>query len=66
MFLGIAVDLGALLYFFRPFPSPYRAGVPGRLVPVGSGLRQSKRSCKQGFGAFLVGEANQSQKRCFG
>ena len=36
MFLGIAVDLGALLYFFRLFPGPYRAGVPGRLVPVGS------------------------------
>ena len=34
--LGIAVDLGALLYFFRPFPGPYRAGILGRLVPVGS------------------------------
>ena len=34
--LGIAVDLGALPYFLRLFSSPYRAGVPGRLVPVGS------------------------------
>ena len=33
--LGIAVDLSALPYFLHPFPGPYRAGVPGRLVPVG-------------------------------
>ena len=33
--LGIAVDLSALLYFLRPFPGPYRAGVPGQSVPVG-------------------------------
>ena len=33
--LGIAVDLSALPYFLRPFPGPYRAGVPGRLDPVG-------------------------------
>ena len=32
--LGIAVDLGALPYFFHPFPGLHRAGVPGRLVPV--------------------------------
>ena len=31
-FLGIAVDLGALPYCFRPFPGPHRAGVSGRLV----------------------------------
>ena len=36
-FLGITVDLGALLFFFRPFPSPYQTGVPDRLVLVGSG-----------------------------
>ena len=29
-------DLCALPYFLRPFPGPYRAGVPGRLVLVGS------------------------------
>ena len=34
--LGIAVDLSALPYFLRPFPGPYRAGVSGQLVPVGS------------------------------
>ena len=34
--LGIAVDLSALLYFLRSFSGPYRAGVPGRLAPVGS------------------------------
>ena len=34
-FLGIAVDLSALPYFFCPFPGPYRAGVPGQLVLVG-------------------------------
>ena len=36
MVLGIAVDLSALPYFLHLFPSPHRAGVPGRLVPVGS------------------------------
>ena len=36
MVLGIVVDLSALLYFLHPFPGPYRAGVPGRLVLVGS------------------------------
>ena len=34
--LGIVVDLSALPYFLRLFPSPYRADVPGWLVPVGS------------------------------
>ena len=29
-------DLCALPYFLRPFLGPYRAGVPGLLVPVGS------------------------------
>ena len=28
--------MSALPYFLCPFPSPYRAGIPGRLVPVGS------------------------------
>ena len=35
-FLGIAVDLNALSYLLRPFLDPYRAGVPGWLVPIGS------------------------------
>ena len=34
--LGIAVDLSALPYFLRPFPGLHRAGIFGRLVPVGS------------------------------
>ena len=36
MVLGITVDLSALPYFLRPFPGPHRAGVPDRLVLVGS------------------------------
>ena len=47
-FLGIVVDLGALLYFFRPFPSPYRAGVSGRLVPVGSDCASRRRAVSRG------------------
>ena len=34
--LGIEVDLSSLSYFLYLFPGPYRASVPGRLVPVGS------------------------------
>jgi len=62
--LGIAVDLSALPCFLRLFHSPYRVGVSGRLVTVGSDLRQSERSCKQGFGASPVGEAGRSRKWC--
>ena len=58
-------DLCALPYFLRPFPDPYRTGVPGRLAPVGSD-RASQRGYNQGFIAFLVGEAGQSRKWCFG
>ena len=29
-------DLCALPYFLRPFPGPYRAGIPGRWIPVSS------------------------------
>ena len=32
--LGIAVDLSVVSYFLSLFPSPYRAGVPGRLVTL--------------------------------
>ena len=55
--LGITVDLSALPYFLRPFPSPYRAGVPGQLVPVGE-AGQSRR------GAVSRGSAHsQLEKR---
>ena len=37
-------DLCALPYFFRPFPSPYRTGVPGWLVPVGSDRASRRRA----------------------
>ena len=47
-FLDIAVDLGALLYFLRPFPGPYRAGVPGRLVPVGSVCASRRGAASRG------------------
>ena len=46
--LGIAVDLSAMPYFLRPFPGPYRAGVPGRLVPVGSDCASWRRAVSRG------------------
>ena len=54
---GIAFDLSALPYFLRLFPGPYRAGVPGRLVPVGS-------ICTSRRGAVSRGSAHsRSEKR---
>ena len=47
-FLGIVVDLSALPYFLHPFPSPYRAGVPGRLVLVGSDCARWRRAISRG------------------
>ena len=47
--LGIAVDLSALPYFLRLFPSPYRAGIPGRLVLVGSDRVGRKRAVSRGL-----------------
>ena len=47
--LGIMVDLGALPYFLRMFPGPYRAGVPGRLVPVGSDCASRGRVVSRGL-----------------
>ena len=41
--LGAAVDLSALPYFLRMFPGPYRAGVPGRLVPISSDRASRRR-----------------------
>ena len=46
--LGIAVDLSALPYLLRPFPGPHRAGVPGRLVPVGSDCASQRRAVSRG------------------
>ena len=55
--LGIAVDLSALSYFLHPFPGPHRAGVPGRLVLVGS-------DCASRRGAVSRGSAHsRSEKR---
>ena len=47
--LGIAVDLSASPYFLRPFPGPYRAGVPGRLVPVGSDCASRRGAVSRGL-----------------
>ena len=46
--LGIVVDLSALPYFLRPFPGPRRAGVPGRLVPVGPDCARRRRAISRG------------------
>ena len=40
------LTLCALSYFLRPFPGPYRAGVPGRLAPVGTDCASRKGACK--------------------
>ena len=47
--LGIAVDLSALPYFLCPFPGPYRAGVPDRLVPIGSDCASRRRAVSRGL-----------------
>ena len=41
-------DLYALPYFLRPFSSPYRAGVPGRWVPVSSDCASRRRAVSRG------------------
>ena len=57
MVLGIAVDLSALSYFLYQFLGSYRAGVPGRLVPVGS-------DCASWRGVVSMGSAHpRSEKR---
>ena len=48
MVLGIAVDLSALPYLLRLFPGPHRAGVPGRLIPVGSDCASWRRAVSRG------------------
>ena len=47
--LSIAVDLSALPYFLHPFPGPYRAGVPGRLVLVGSDCASWRKAVSRGL-----------------
>ena len=42
-------DLCALPYFLRLFPGPYRASVPGRLVPVGSECASWRRAVCRGL-----------------
>ena len=42
--LSIAVDLSALPYFLHPFLGPHQAGVPGRLVLVGSDCASWRRA----------------------
>ena len=42
-------DLYALPYFPRSFPGPYRAGVPGRLVPVGSECASRRGAVSRGL-----------------
>ena len=46
--VGIAVDLSALPYFLCLFPGPYRAGIPGRLVPVDSDCASQRRAVSRG------------------
>ena len=46
---GIAVDLSMLPYFLRPFPGPYRAGIPDRLAPVGSDCASWSRAVSRAF-----------------
>ena len=76
--LGIAVDLSVLFYLLCLFPSPYRVGVPGRLVSVGSDCASRRRVVSRGsvhprsetrvgiksgvWPGLSVGEAGQSRK----
>ena len=46
--LVLRFDLCTLSYFLCPFPSPYRAGVPGRLVPVSSDCASRRRAVSRG------------------
>ena len=42
-------DLCALPYFLRPFPGPYLAGVPDRLVPVASECASWRKAVSRGL-----------------
>ena len=79
MVLGFAVDLSVLFYLLCPFPGPHRAGVPGRLVPVGSNCASRRRAVSKDpvyprsetrvgvrsvvWPGFPVEEAGRSRKR---
>lgn len=47
--LILQFDLCALPYFLCPFPGPYRTGIPGRLVPVGSECASWRRAVNRGL-----------------
>ena len=68
--LGIVVDLSALPYFLRLFPGPYRAGVPGRLVPVGSECACWRKAVSRGLvhpqSEMRVGVGSSALARPFG
>ena len=44
--------MSTLPFFLYPFPSPFRAGVPGQLVPVSSGCSSRRRAVSRVF-AYL-------------
>ena len=46
--LVLRFDLCALPCFLRLFPGPFQAGVPGRLVPVGSDYASQRRDVSKG------------------
>ena len=73
MVFGLVVDLSALLYLLRTFPSPYQVGVPGRLVLVGSncasrrravnrGSVQARSEMRVGVGKVVFGQAFRSER----
>ena len=62
--IGIAVDLSALPYFLRLFPSPYRAGVSSRSVPVGSDCASRRGAVSKGSALFLSEKRVGVEKWC--
>ena len=62
--LGFVVDLSVLPYLLHPFPVSSLSGCPRSVGPSLLRLRQLEKSCKQRFGASLIGKVGQSQKRC--
>ena len=66
MVLGIAVDLSTLPYLLCLFPGSPPSGRPQSVGPSWLRLRQSEKSCKQGFGASPVRDVVQSSEAVFG
>ena len=64
MVLGIVFDLSALPYFLCPFPGPHRAGIPGRLVLVGSDCASRRRAISKGSMHPRLETRVEVQKRC--